>query len=96
MVAIGGKLIITVDQEHAQINHCQPWELALIWANNLRRALGASPISWAMPAMALGQNSYIGVASLVWGEVPRPAHGERRGIRPKRTERRPPQLALRP
>lgn len=73
VVAIGGKLIITVDQEHAQINHCQPWELALIWANNLRRALGASPISWAMPAMALGQNSYIGVASWYGGRF----HGRR-------------------
>ena len=57
VVAIGGRLIITVDQEHADINRCQPWELALIWANNLRQALGAAPISSATPALAVGREA---------------------------------------
>ncbi|MGI6559469.1 MAG: septal ring lytic transglycosylase RlpA family protein [Limnochordia bacterium] len=73
VVAIGGRLIITVDQEHADINRCQPWELALIWANNLRQALGAAPISSATPALAVGERSYIGVASWYGGRF----HGRR-------------------
>lgn len=73
VVTIAGELIITVDREHADINQCQPWELALIWANNLRLALGVPPISFAAPALAVGKGSYIGIASWYGGKF----HGRR-------------------
>ncbi|MGI6037368.1 MAG: septal ring lytic transglycosylase RlpA family protein [Limnochordia bacterium] len=62
-VTIDGQLLITVDKEHARLNGCEPWELALIWANNLRRALGISPIAIAAPAIARGDGSFVGTAS---------------------------------
>ena len=44
-VVIGQRHIITVDAENAKANNSSCYELALKWANNMRLALGGSPVS---------------------------------------------------
>lgn len=39
-----GDLIVTVDTEHAKLNHTSEYLLAKVWANNIRRALGTTPV----------------------------------------------------
>ncbi len=45
VVNAGAELLATADAESAALNGCTPSELALLWANNLRRALGAAPLA---------------------------------------------------
>ncbi len=44
-VVIGQRHIVTVDAGNAEANNSSCYELALKWTNNMRRALGGSPVS---------------------------------------------------
>jgi rare lipoprotein A len=44
-VVIGQKHVVTIDAENAKANNSPCYELALKWANNMRLALGGSPLS---------------------------------------------------
>jgi hypothetical protein len=44
VVSWQGKLIATVDADHARLNHTTEYLLAKVWANNMRRALGIAPV----------------------------------------------------
>ena len=43
-VVVGQRHVVTVDPENAKANNSSCYELALKWANNMRLALGGSPV----------------------------------------------------
>ncbi|NLJ87044.1 MAG: septal ring lytic transglycosylase RlpA family protein [Firmicutes bacterium] len=44
VVSWQGNLVVTVDAAHAGLNNTNEYQLAKVWANNMRRALDASPV----------------------------------------------------
>lgn len=52
------KLLITADEEHARLNATTPEGLAYTWANNVREALGAPPLSAPRRNTGGGQTRY--------------------------------------
>ena len=51
VVSWQGNLVVTVDAAHAGLNNTNEYQLAKVWANNMRRALDASPV----PGNSLGR-----------------------------------------
>ncbi len=65
-VVAGDQVIVTVDELAASARSAQPRELAFLWANNIREALGGRPLGpldyWMAGAAQVARTEY-GVAS---------------------------------